>query len=78
MAERKFILTMLKLIPLLFMIAIQCMPICNADCIFPWVAPATGSPCYQVGPSTQDYHAADLVMVLCNGHRHLSLIVHYF
>ena len=69
---------MLKLTPLILIIAIECMPLCNADCIFPWVAPATGSPCYQVGPSTQDYHAADLVIVFGITQHHLSLIAFRF
>ena len=56
---------MLKLIPLVIMIACHGMCFCNAECIFPWVAPAADSPCYQVGPSTQDYHAADLVKSYC-------------
>ena len=56
---------MLKLIPLVIMIASHGTYLCNAECIFPWVAPATDSPCYQVGPSTQDYHAADLVKIYC-------------
>ena len=58
-----FHLIMLKHMPLFLVIASHGMFRCNADCIFPWIQPATGAPCYQVGVSTMDYHAADLVSI---------------
>ena len=55
---------MIKQISLFLMIASHGILLCNADCIFPWIQPATGAACYQVGASTQDYHAADLVFTV--------------